>query len=251
MAAKPAAAAAVAAPAASSSPAPPFDLSDPSELFEVLAKLGEGSYGSVYKALDKRDGKLVAIKVLEVENEDTIELQKEINILRECDCEWIVRYKGSYRKDGNIWIVMEVRSARARTAGERRTPPWLSALAGVLLLTFAFHSSLCSSPSLSPLSQFCGAGSLCDLMAICERTLTEEQIAIVLKQSLYGLEYLHAKRKIHRDIKSGNILINHDGDCKARTTHDKHRNTLSQGTSERQRWTFSLIPVPLCCVGPI
>jgi hypothetical protein len=65
------------------------------------------SYGSVYKALDKRDGKLVAIKVLEVENEDTLELQKEINILRECDCEWIVRYKGSYRKDGNIWIVME------------------------------------------------------------------------------------------------------------------------------------------------
>lgn len=51
-------------------------------------------------------------------------------------------------------------------------------------------------------------------MAICERTLTEEQIAIVMKMSLYGLEYLHAKKKIHRDIKSGNILINHDGDCK-------------------------------------
>lgn len=65
------------------------------------------SYGSVYKALDKRDGKLVAIKVLEVENEDTVELQKEINILKECDCEWIVRYKGSYRKDGNIWIVRQ------------------------------------------------------------------------------------------------------------------------------------------------
>jgi len=160
MSAAPASAAAV--------PALPFESADPADLFEVLSKLGEGSYGSVYKALDKRDGKLVAIKVLEVENEDTIELQKEINILRECDCEWIVRYKGSYRKDGNVWIVME----------------------------------------------FCGAGSLCDLMAICERTLTEEQIAIVMKQSLYGLEYLHAKRKIHRDIKSGNILINHDGDSK-------------------------------------
>lgn len=126
------------------------------------------SYGSVYKALDKRDGKLVAIKVLEVENEDTAELQKEISILRECDCEWIVRYKGSYRKDGAIWIVME----------------------------------------------FCGAGSLCDLMAITERTLTEEQIAVVMRQCLYGLDYLHSKKKIHRDIKSGNILINHDGDCK-------------------------------------
>lgn len=66
----------------------------------------------MYKALDKRDGKLVAIKVLEVENEDTLELQKEINILKECDCEYIVRYKGSYRKDGNIWIVMEFWSGR-------------------------------------------------------------------------------------------------------------------------------------------
>jgi serine/threonine protein kinase len=66
-------------------------------------------------------------------------------------------------------------------------------------------------------------------MAICERTLTEEQIAIVLKQSLYGLEYLHAKRKIHRDIKSGNILINHDGDCKVRRTHTSTA-TISQGT---------------------
>lgn len=80
------------------------------------------SYGSVYKALDKRDGKLVAIKVLEVENEDTIELQKEINILRECDCEWIVRYKGSYRKDGNIWIVMEVSVAAVQAAQQSVSP---------------------------------------------------------------------------------------------------------------------------------
>jgi len=35
--------------------------------------------------------------------------QNVANILRECDCEWIVRYKGSYRKDGTIWIVMEVK----------------------------------------------------------------------------------------------------------------------------------------------
>ena len=65
------------------------------------------SYGSVFKALDRRDGSVVAIKVLEVENEDTAELQKEINILRECDSNSIVRYKGSYEKDGNVWIAME------------------------------------------------------------------------------------------------------------------------------------------------
>lgn len=141
---------------------------DPAEIFEVLAKLGEGSYGSVYKALDRRDGKIVAIKVLEVENEDTTDLVKEINILKQCDSPFVVAYKGTFQKDGHVWIVME----------------------------------------------YCGAGSICDLMAICERTLTEPQIAVVMKMSLEGLKYLHAQHKIHRDIKSGNILVNHEGDCK-------------------------------------
>lgn len=141
---------------------------DPTEIFEILAKLGEGSYGSVYKALDKRDGKIVAIKVLEVENEDTTELQKEINILKDCHSEFIVAYKGTFEKDGHIWIVME----------------------------------------------YCAGGSICDLMAICERTLQEDQIAAVMKQSLQGLEYLHSQHKIHRDIKAGNILLTSDGDCK-------------------------------------
>jgi serine/threonine protein kinase len=49
--------------------------------------------------------------------------------------------------------------------------------------------------------EYCGAGSVCDLMAICERTLNEAQISAIMKMSLLGLEYLHNKKKIHRDIK--------------------------------------------------
>ena len=64
------------------------------------------SYGSVYKALDKRDGQIVAIKVLEVENEDTTELQREINILKDCKDEHIVAYKGTFEKDGHIWVII-------------------------------------------------------------------------------------------------------------------------------------------------
>jgi len=52
------------------------------------------------------------------------------------------------------------------------------------------------------------------LWLFVKKTLNEEQIAVVMKMSLQGLEYLHHHKKIHRDIKSGNILLNHEGDCK-------------------------------------
>jgi len=52
--------------------------------------------------------------------------------------------------------------------------------------------------------------------------LKEEEIAIILQYALRGLEYLHFKRKIHRDIKAGNILLNMEGHAKLgepTTTH--------------------------------
>lgn len=48
----------------------------------------------------------------------------------------------------------------------------------------------------------------------CLTQLKEEEIAVVLQYALRGLEYLHFKRKIHRDIKAGNILLNLEGQAK-------------------------------------
>jgi len=62
--------------------------------------------------------------------------------------------------------------------------------------------------------EFCGAGSVCDMMKICDSTLSEDQIAVVCKDVLHGLAYLHSLRKIHRDIKAGNILLNNKGASK-------------------------------------
>jgi len=62
--------------------------------------------------------------------------------------------------------------------------------------------------------EYCGAGSLSDILDICEVTLTEDQISAVMKQCLSGLAYLHAAKKIHRDIKAANILLTDQGECK-------------------------------------
>ncbi|XP_063217948.1 serine/threonine-protein kinase 3-like [Bacillus rossius redtenbacheri] len=139
----------------------------PEEVFDIICKLGEGSYGSVYKALHKESGQVLAIKQVPVDS-DLQEIIKEISIMQQCHSPWIVKYYGSYFHNTDLWIVME----------------------------------------------YCGAGSVSDIMRLCQKTLTEEEIATILCDALKGLEYLHLRRKIHRDIKAGNILLNSEGHAK-------------------------------------
>ena len=55
-------------------------------------------------------------------------------------------------------------------------------------------------------------GSVRELIQI--KVMNEQQIAIVLSQVLLALDFLHRGRKIHRDIKAANILLNSAGDVK-------------------------------------
>jgi len=141
---------------------------DPDKEFQMLEKLGEGSYGTVWKALHRNSGKVIAIKKVEIDD-DLDELINEINVMKQCKSKYVVSYFGSYWKDSDLWIVME----------------------------------------------YCGAGSISDIMCILDIVLAEQQISVIMWYVLRGLEYLHYNQlKIHRDIKAGNILLNNKGEAK-------------------------------------
>lgn len=121
----------------------------------------------MYKAIHKKSGTVVALKIVPIEN-DLEDIIKEINVMNGCDSPYIVRYYGSYFKNDNLWMFIE----------------------------------------------FCGAGSVADIMKVCKTVMSEQEVAVIVRSALEGLKYMHERLKIHRDIKAGNILLNSKGECK-------------------------------------
>ena len=62
--------------------------------------------------------------------------------------------------------------------------------------------------------EYCGGGSLQDIYGCLRSPFREDQIALVTREVLKGLAYLHSRKKIHRDIKAGNILLTDHGEVK-------------------------------------
>ncbi|CAH1141136.1 unnamed protein product [Phyllotreta striolata] len=75
-----------------------------------------------------------------------------------------------------------------------------------------YHGSYLKDSKLCIVMEFLGGGSALDLMKA--GPFEETHIAIILRDVLKGLDYLHDELKLHRDIKAANIMLSENGDVK-------------------------------------
>ncbi|KAL0993887.1 hypothetical protein UPYG_G00115210 [Umbra pygmaea] len=82
--------------------------SNPLEDYELLHRIGSGTYGDVFKARNLKTSVIAAIKVVKLDPGDDISsIQQEITMIKECTHKNIVAYFGSYLRNNKLWICME------------------------------------------------------------------------------------------------------------------------------------------------
>ncbi|KAK4291254.1 hypothetical protein Pmani_028116 [Petrolisthes manimaculis] len=155
--------------------------------YERLAKIGQGTFGEVFKARDRRTGKVVALKKILMENEKEgfpITALREIRILK------LLRHE-------NVVNLLEI----ARTKGP--PPPGLQKPAK-------------ATPHMSSLSTFFLVFEFCEhdlagLLSNVNVKFNLGEIKKVMQQLLNGLYYIHSNKILHRDLKASNVLITKNG----------------------------------------
>ncbi|KAF9562823.1 Cyclin-dependent kinase 3 [Mortierella alpina] len=147
----------------------PKEKPDPlNEKYQKMEKIGEGTYGVVYKATERETGRTVALKKIRLENEDEgvpSTAIREISLLKELQHNSIVQLLDIIQDDSKLYLVFEFLDVDLKKYMD---------------------------------SVYATTGS----------GLPLHHVKRYLYQLLQGVEFCHSRRILHRDLKPQNLLIN-------------------------------------------
>ncbi|CAI5437662.1 unnamed protein product [Caenorhabditis angaria] len=142
--------------------------------YEKLNKIGQGTFGEVFKAMCKRTKKMVALKKILMENEKEgfpITALREVKMLQQL-------------KHPNITDLIEVCTSKSNTSKDKT----------LFYLVFAFCEH-----------------DLAGLLSNRNLKIQPVHIKTMMQHLLSGLCKLHRSKILHRDMKSANVLLSKEG----------------------------------------
>ena len=146
------------------------------ENFEIISKLGDGSYSTVYKVKRKIDGEIYALKKVKLMNlseKEKLNSLNEVRILASIKSNFVISYKEAFfdEKDNTLGIIME----------------------------YADNGDLYQK-----------------ILEYKKKKIyiEEDEIWKIFIQIVKGLKSLHDLKILHRDIKSANVFLFKDGSAK-------------------------------------
>ncbi|KAJ5550463.1 hypothetical protein N7535_001596 [Penicillium sp. DV-2018c] len=147
--------------------------------YEFEELIGKGAYGRVYKGHQKPSGRLVAIKVLDIDSQD----YKSLRDFRDESIKDFIH---------ETKVMKQVKDAGAKNINE-------------LIEAISIHSQLWL------VCEYCPGGSVRTLMRATNDRLEEKYIIPIARELAVGLYAIHEAGIIHRDVKAANILIHEEG----------------------------------------
>ena len=142
--------------------------------YEYIKKIGQGAYGVVVSAFDRKTNTKVAIKKIGNAFDDLIDAKR---ILRE------IKLLGFFDHE-NIISLLDVQKPQARTGYE-----------DIYIVTDLMETDL-------------------HRVIYSKQELTDEHIQYFMYQLMRGMHYMHTANVIHRDLKPSNLLLNKNCDLK-------------------------------------